>query len=171
VTAWAGLELWGRVSDRTDLATTGAWLLANEATSALNYWMDPDLDGAGMGSFEHEIVAMNWGGKRDWATWFSPEASAMAGIQLLPMSPSQGYLGDSSPEHVEAVVREAWDGADSVPADVPQFSDYLLAYRALAGPEAASDALAQARELPDDAIDGAFSRSYLLAWLMVAARG
>ena len=70
---------------------------------------------------------------------------------------------------VEAVVREAWDGADAVPSDVPQFSDYLLAYRALAGPEAATAALAQARELPDDAIDGAFSRSYLLAWLMVAA--
>lgn len=171
VTAWAGLELWGRVSERADLATTGAWLLANEATSALDYWMDPDLSGTGMASFEHEIVAMNWGGKRDWATWFSPEPSAMAGIQLLPMSPSQGYLGDSSPEHVEAVVREAWGGADSVPIDVPQFSDYLLAYRALAGPEAAADALAQARELPDDAIDGAFSRSYLLAWLMVAARG
>ncbi|PWD49578.1 1,3-beta-glucanase [Serinibacter arcticus] len=170
VTAWAGLELWGRVSDRSDLATTGAWLLAGEATSALDYWMDPDLDQPGMEAFSHEIVAMNWGGKRDWATWFSPESSAMAGIQLLPMSPSQDYLADSDATHVEAIVREAWDGSDTVPAPVPQFSDYLLAYRAMAGPEAAAQALEEARALPDDAIDGAFSRSALLARIMVAAQ-
>lgn len=168
VTAWAGLELWGRASDRSDLALTGAWLLANEAAATRAYWLEPDLEAEGMDAFAHEIVAMNWGGKRDWATWFSPEPSAMAGIQLLPLSPSSGYLGQAEPAHIEAVVAEAFGGGVDLPEQVPQFADYLLAYRGLAGPEQAAAALEQARTLPDDAIDGAFSRSYLLAWLLAA---
>ncbi|WP_313554838.1 glycosyl hydrolase [Miniimonas arenae] len=170
VTAWAGLELWGEASGNSALADRGAWLVANEAASALAYWVDPNTaDIPGAETFSHEVVAMNWGGKRDYATWFSPEPAAMAAIQLIPLSPSAGYLGTSDPEHIRAVVAESFGGSVDLPSSPPQFSDYLLAYRGLAGADDAATALEQARTLPEDSIDDGFSRSYLLAWLMVLA--
>ena len=54
----------------------------------LRHRRDPVYSG-----FGHKIVPLNWGGKRDYATWFSPEPAAMLGILLIPMSPASTYLG------------------------------------------------------------------------------
>ena len=93
VTAWTGLALWAkserqsRPGDRGDLdavqrGTSRAWPTGPTSTS------DPVYSGYG-----HKIVPLNWGGKRDYATWFSPEPAAMLGILVIPMSPASTYLG------------------------------------------------------------------------------
>ena len=82
-------------------------------------------------------MSLNWGGKRDYATWFSPEPAAMLGILVIPMSPASTYLG-GDPDRITANVEEATGGEFD-----QKFGDYLLMYAALAGddqPQAALDA-------------------------------
>ncbi|MBF0687433.1 MAG: 1,3-beta-glucanase [Cellulomonas sp.] len=165
VNAWNGIGLWAQASGQDDLLTQATWLASTEAASARDYWTDPDLDHPVTDGFEHRVFALNWGGKRDWATWFSAEPSAMLGILLIPMGPVSDYLAvDVEPDTILAAVEEATPAGPDV-----MFGDYLLMYRALAGPDEAAAAWDDAVALPDTSIDGGSSRAYLLAWL--AAHG
>jgi endo-1,3(4)-beta-glucanase len=159
VGAWNGLALWARASGDDALAERAEWMLSHEAASALSLWLEPDLAGIPDG-YEHGIVSLSWGGKRDYATWFSPEPSAILGIQVLPVGPvSLDYLA-GSPERVEANVAEAGGaGAFSGP-----LGDYVLMYSALGGDGAVDAAEAAARELSPDELDDGNSKSAMLAW-------
>ena len=163
VNAWNGLALWAAASGQGSLRAEATWLLSAEAASARAYWTDFDQADPVYDGFDHGVTSLVWGGKRDWATWFSPEPSAMLGILVLPMSPVSSYLvGD--PDRIRSNL------ADAAPRgfDV-MFGDYLLMYSALAGEGDAAAALDSAASLNEDRIDDGDSRSYLLAWLMVHA--
>lgn len=163
VTAWNGLALWATASDQPALLMAATWMLSAEADSARAYWTDFPLDEPIYEGFEHTITSLVWGGKRDYATWFSAEPSAMLGIVVLPISPVSGYLG-VDPDRVRANLEDsAPDGFDVL------FGDYLLMYSALEGPDAAAEALDIARTLSDERIDDGNSRAYMLAWLMLEA--
>jgi len=160
VAAWNGLALWAAASHDDALAEQATWLLSSEADAARRLWLEPDPQSLPVG-YEHGIVSLSWGGKRDYATWFSPEPSAILGIQLLPFSPvSLDYLA-SDPERVAANVAEA-GGADGFDGAL---GDYVLLYSALAGP----DDLAAAREtlagMDSVSLDDGLTRSAALAWL------
>jgi endo-1,3(4)-beta-glucanase len=162
VAAHHAVTLWGAVSQDTDLEMEGRWMLALESLAARSYWTDFDTEEAPYVGFDQGVVGIVWDGKRDYATWFSPEPAAILGIQLLPMRPgTQGSLGDDE-QRILANIAEATVGGPA-----PQFADYLLMYQALAGPEQAQLALDAARDLPTSSIDDGNSRSYLLAWIMV----
>lgn len=162
VNAWNGLGLWANASDQTDLATEATWLASTEASTARTYWTAPDLDQ--FEGFDHTMVSLNWGGKRDYATWFSPEPSAILGIQLIPMGPVQTYLAAGvDPEQIRASVDEAAPDGYGV-----QFGGYLLAYRALAGADDAAAAWTEATKLPDTSIDDGTSRAAMLAFIASA---
>ena len=158
VNAYAGLELWAQAAGDQPLATQAAWMASAEAQSGLTYWTNPDL--SEFPGYQAGIVSLLWGGKRDYATWFSPEPAAKLAILLLPMSPSSGYLA-GDPDRIRANVDEATGGNFR-----QQFGDYLLMYSALAGTAERDAALATAADLPDDLIDDGLSRTYLLAWLL-----
>ncbi|ROS78927.1 glycosyl hydrolase [Cellulomonas sp. PhB143] len=166
VSAWNGLALWARASGQDGLEAQARWMLGAEAASAKAYWTDFDASDPVYEGFAHHVTSLVWGGKRDWATWFSGDPSAMLGILVLPMSPVGGYLA-GDPDRIRANLDEALAG-DPGGYDVV-FGDYLLMYAALAGPDDAASALKTARDLPDDRIDDGDTRSYLLAWLMVHA--
>ncbi|MBT0994951.1 1,3-beta-glucanase [Cellulomonas sp. DKR-3] len=161
VNAWNGLGLWARASGNDALATQAAWLQSTESAAARAYWTDPtEVDG-----FDHTIVSLVWGGKRDYATWFSPEPAAILGIQLIPMGPAQRATATGvDPEQILAAVDEAAAGGYDV-----QFGGYLLAYRALAGRSEADDAWDALVTAPDVAIDDGTSRTALLAFVADAA--
>lgn len=162
VNAWNGLGLWADASGQTALSTEATWLASTEASTARTYWTAPDL--TQFDGFDHTMVSLNWGGKRDYATWFSPEPNAILGIQLIPMGPVQTYLATGvDPEQIRASVDEATPGGYGV-----QFGDYLLMYRALAGADDASAAWTEATTLPDTSIDDGSSRSAMLAFIASA---
>ncbi|QNE47003.1 1,3-beta-glucanase [Glaciihabitans sp. INWT7] len=163
VNAWNGLALWASVSDNSRLKTEASWMLASEAASARAYWTDVDTSDPVYANYTHSVVALNWGGKRDYSTWFSADANAKLGIQLIPMSPASGYLAADS-KHIAQGVAEATSGDFN-----KQFGDYLLMYEALGGADQAKAALATAKDLPEKFIDDGNSRSYLLAWIMTRA--
>ena len=160
VNAWNGLALWAKVSDNSALKEEASWMLASEAASARSYWTNFDTSDPVYEHYAHSVVALNWGGKRDYSTWFSAEANAKLGIQLIPMSPASGYLGGDA-KRIAQSVNEATAGNYG-----KQFGDYLLMYAALGGGDQANAALATARNLPQKFIDDGNSRSYLIAWIM-----
>lgn len=88
--AWYGVSLWGRVTDNETLETTGRILFTLELASTKAYWFgenNPFPDG-----YEHTMASLVWGGKRDYATWFSGQAMHIHGIQWLPITPASQYL-------------------------------------------------------------------------------
>jgi endo-1,3(4)-beta-glucanase len=165
VTAWTGLALWGKASGNAALERQAVWMLSTEAATGLAYWTNFDAGQPVYRGYTHRIVPLNWGGKRDYATWFSPEPAAMLGILVIPMSPASTYLA-GDPGRINANTEEATGGQFD-----QKFGDYLLMYSALAGDQERKVALQKARELDDKWIDDGNSRSYLLAWLMSVSEG
>lgn len=155
VNAYAGLELWAQATGDRVLTDHAAWMLSLEADSSAAYWLEPDL--SEFAGYDHGITVLNWGGKRDYATWFSPEPAAKLGILLLPMSPTSTYLA-GDPERIRANVAEGTGGRFG-----QAFGDYILMYSALAGPEDAGRALDLAGDV---VLDDGMTRTYLLAWLL-----
>ncbi|CAN5426153.1 hypothetical protein BH10ACT6_BH10ACT6_09260 [soil metagenome] len=160
INAWNGLALWGTASGNQKLTTEATWMLSAEAASAKAYWTNFPRTAAVYTGYQHSVVGINWSGKRDYSTWFSADANAKLGIQLIPMSPVATYLAGDSDRISENV-------AEATPTGFGlQFGDYLLMYSALKGGANAAKALDAARSLPRQFIDDGNSRSYLLAWIM-----
>jgi endoglucanase Acf2 len=134
-------------------------MLSTEVRTARDYWVHPELPEG----FDAPMVSLNWGGKRDYATFFDPSPAAILGIQLIPFGPTMEYL-QAEPERIEALVEGALPG-DSLEQPL---ADYLLMFLALADPDRA---LELARRLPDARIDNANSRSYLTASILAARSG
>ncbi|HCH34625.1 MAG: Endo-1,3(4)-beta-glucanase [Candidatus Saccharibacteria bacterium GW2011_GWC2_48_9] len=158
INAWVGVNLWASQTKNSALKEQASWMLSNEVASTAAYWMNFDTTQPAYDGYEHEVVSLNWGGKRDYGTFFSAEPNAMLGILLIPMSPTtiyQSAYGDRIARHVE----EALPTMDTK----AQFADYILMYSALGG---TTDQLDIAKDMPDETIDGANSRSYLYAWIM-----
>lgn len=161
VTAYAGLTLWARASGNADLEAEAGWMHALESASARAYWTDFDLDDPVYQGFNHAITPLIFGGKRDYATWFSAEPAATLAILLIPVSPSSDQLrGD--PERIKKNVAEATAGKGFE----QQYGDYVLMYYALAGEQERQEALEVARRMDRELIDDGNTYSYLLAWLL-----
>jgi endoglucanase Acf2 len=137
-------------------------MLAGEQSTALLYGLRLNTGDPAYRGFGHQVVSLNWGGKRDYATWFSPSPAAMLAILVLPASPSAAAYLEGDPGRIRAQVKEATAGSGYA----QQFGDYLLMYAGLAGPQDATAALREARTLDEKWVDDGNSRSYLLAWLM-----
>jgi endoglucanase Acf2 len=151
VTAWYALYLWGRVAGDQALSDHGRWLYQLESASATSLWLRHDGTPVAP-DYAHPFVSLVWGGKLDYATFFSPRPQALLGIQLIPMSPGHSYLA-----HESAVSRNL----DQISAD-GQFADYIIMYQALS--DAASARTNLASFSPAD-LDSANSLSYLQAWV------
>lgn len=88
--AWYGIWMWGMATNNQALQDTGAILFAIELIATKAYWFGENNlfpDG-----YSHTIASLVWGGKRDYATWFSGEAMHIHGIQWLPITPASDYL-------------------------------------------------------------------------------
>lgn len=88
--SWYALYLWYLTMDDQDRAETMRTLFAYELLGTRAYWFgeaNPFPTG-----YEYPMASLVWGGKRDYATWFSGEAMHIHGIQWLPITPASGYL-------------------------------------------------------------------------------
>lgn len=87
VNARVGRATWARAGGNEALRTEAGWLMSLEAQSDA-CWTDVDRSQPAHAGFDHQVVSLNWGGKRDYETWFSAEPAARLGILLIPMSPA-----------------------------------------------------------------------------------
>ncbi|WP_159449091.1 glycosyl hydrolase [Demequina sp. NBRC 110055] len=161
VLAWNGLAAWAEARGDDAMTETATWLLSAEADAALTRWVRPDL--SEFPEYEHDFVSLEWGGKREHATWFSPAEAAKLGIELIPMAPVQQHLAAIDEDDAQ-VIRDTVEGARA-DAGEAGFGDYLLMYLALAGQDDAGAAWEEAVALPDEAIDGGNSRAAMLAFI------
>lgn len=161
VTAYAGLTLWARASGNKNLEVEARWMQSLESSAARAYWTDFDLSDPVYSGFGHKVLPLNFGGKRDYATWFSAEPAAALAILLIPVSPSSDQLKTDA-ERINANVTE---GIGSKGFD-QQYGDYILMYSALAGEDARVKALDALRGFDRKLIDDGNTYSYTLAWLL-----
>ncbi|HZE87503.1 MAG TPA: glycosyl hydrolase [Methylomirabilota bacterium] len=91
INAWYGTYLWGKLTNDGDLQKNALYLYNMEMQSAEYYWFDKNnmYDAP----YTHAIASIIWGGKVDFATWFSKDTNMIYGIQLLPITPASLYLG------------------------------------------------------------------------------
>lgn len=159
VAAWNAAALWRELRGEDDAAAAAQWMLSAEAEAARRLYLEPDL--SAFPRYDHGTVGIEWGGKRDFATWFSAEPNAIIGIQLIPSPPAAlEYYSAVAPTSVLSAL-DAARGAGSG----SQFGDYLLMYEATQSKAAADAAWNAALALPADSIDDANSRTYTLAWI------
>ena len=158
VAAWNAVVLWRELRGEEYEADAARWMLSAEADTAQRLYLAPELSASP--AYAHPTVGIQWSSKRDFATWFSAEPSAIVGIQLIPLAPAaQPVFKAMDAGELDALVDAAWTGG--TPA---QFGDYLLMVQSMS-PEGASSAWEAARELSPSAIDDGNSRAYMLAWI------
>ena len=85
------MYLWSQVTNDPRLAVTGLYMYTTETQSVKQYWFGGN--GLYTAPYQHRIASLVWGGKVDFATWFSSNPNAIYGIQLLPVTPGSSYLG------------------------------------------------------------------------------
>jgi endoglucanase Acf2 len=165
VNAWTGVAAWAALRGDAAAAQRAQWMLAAEAHSAVALYVRPDTSFAT--GYQHSVVGIQWGAKRDWATWFSADPAAILGIQLIPLAPSQAAVlapkNGADSARIVAAAKEAMPSGTA-----PQFTDLITMYSALAGKDAKAAAWSKAVALPDSAIDDGLSRAYMLAFIATA---
>ncbi|MBC7708118.1 hypothetical protein H7Y63_02765, partial [Polaromonas sp.] len=147
--------LWGDATRNQALARTGKWLLANEANTAQKAWRIGDTSDAALANYTSPVASLNFSGKRTYTTFFSDEASAKLGIQLIPMDPSMAGFKQDKDTITKSVLSTIKNDNYNVP-----LGDYVLMYSSLNNPEAA---LASASK--QTSIDDGNSKTYMLAWI------
>jgi hypothetical protein len=161
--AWAAVTLWAQRIDDSRLKDEAEWMFSNEMAASNAYWLNFDAQLPPYnGGYTKSTVTLNWGGKRDYATFFSSDPNAILGIQLIPMNPSMTHSDQTAVRINKNTLEALPQGSYNTP-----FGDYILMYKSLSGIQ---DPIAAAQSLEDHLIDGANSRSYLYAWLFANGR-
>ncbi|WP_286806005.1 MULTISPECIES: glycosyl hydrolase [unclassified Marinimicrobium] len=98
--AWTAMILWGELTGNTAMRDAGIYLYTTEKTAIQEYWNDVYEENLHE-DFTKPMASLIWGGKTDYATWFSARPEAMHGIILLPIQSGSLYLGEY-PDNVKA---------------------------------------------------------------------
>ncbi len=90
--AWTGMILWGQATGDSEVRDLGIYLYTTELHAINAYWFDVQ-DRFFPKGYDQSCAALIWGGKTDYATWFSGEPEHTHGIILLPIQSGSLYLG------------------------------------------------------------------------------
>ncbi len=131
--AWTGIILWGEATQNRKLRDLGIYLYATELAAINAYWFDVE-DRLFPSSYKQSCAALIWGGKTDFATWFSGEPEHIHGIIMLPIQSGSLYLG-VYPEYVRRNLESCARLRGSF--EWKHWHETLFAYEALADPDKA----------------------------------
>jgi len=90
--AWTGMILWAQATGDRELRDRGIYLYTTELYAINAYWFDVE-NRFFPKAYTQSCAALVWGGKTDYATWFSGEPEHIHGIILLPIQSGSLYLG------------------------------------------------------------------------------
>jgi endoglucanase Acf2 len=156
--AWCALILWGTATGDTALRDLGFYLFATELAAINAYWFDV-LGENRPAEFPQTTLGILWGGKADYATWFSPKPESIHGINWLPFHGGSLYLG-LYPEYVRKNYESLRAKKKGGPWD--EWADLIWMYRAL---DDAPDALAQFNARTRLRPEAGNSKAHLYHWL------
>lgn len=149
INAWTATGMWAEQTDNQALLEQSKWMLANEVATAQRYWLlKPAVTDEYLKGYTAPNASIVWGGKREYATFFSDAANAKLAILLLPLNPSMRA-------YTEPLDTGSYEATNT---DQP-LGDYILMSRDTA-------TLDQAKRLDDASIDDGNSRTYMYAYIV-----
>jgi glycosyl hydrolase family 81/F5/8 type C domain-containing protein len=123
---------WGQATGNTAVRDAGIWLHTTQAAAINEYWFDVHNENF-PATWGHNYSAIAWGSGGAYATWFSGEHAMIVGINMLPITGGQLYLGD-----YPAVVRSTYAELVRNNGGEPTlWRDMLWQYLALGDPDSA----------------------------------
>ncbi|MCP4847033.1 MAG: glycoside hydrolase family 81 [Verrucomicrobiaceae bacterium] len=134
MSAWTGLILLGEFTSNKPLRDLGIYLYSSELAAIEDYWFDVTGDNY-PAAFTAPSMAMIWGGKSTYETWFSNAPHCKTGINLLPIHGGSLYLG-RYPEFVEANHNQTLAASGGKWLGWPSI---MISYRALTDADSALD--------------------------------
>ncbi len=159
INAWVGVSLWAQTTKNNTLASEAHWLISQEVNATQAYWLSNPQASEGS-AYQHTIFSLNWGGKREYSTFFTAEPAAKLGILLIPLNPT---LQASNVLARDAITQQLAEASAPTSTIAYNFQDYLLMYGAY---QDTQKALNDVRAFNTSAIDGANSQSYMFAWVV-----
>lgn len=123
---------WGQATGNTAIRDAGIWIHTTQAAAINEYWFDVRNENF-PATWGHNYSAIVWGSGGAYATWFSGEHAMIVGINMLPMTGGQLYLGDY-PAAVRSTYAELVRNNGGEPTI---WRDMLWQYQALGDPDAA----------------------------------
>lgn len=156
INAWYSIWLWGKVTNNAELQKTGSYLYTMEINSANEYWLNrPSGESVFPKEYKQDIVSLLWGGKAEFATWFSAQPLDIYGIQYIPFTPGSVYLYDK-----DAITRDSKKIAPSIERKEGKLIDMTVMYLAtLQGKKVLSE-----EELNKLTIDDGNTKTNLYYW-------
>jgi len=163
--AWYGLMLWGAATGDAEVLASGLFLYNTERTAVEEYWFD--VSGTNFPkAFPEVALGMIWGGKGDFATWFSADIDCIHGINWLPFTPATISLG-RFPGYVkksfDRVVAQRKGGGDFTTG----WGDLVIMFGAL------NDANAAATYIdanPNCKLEGGNTHAFMYQWIHTLER-
>ncbi|MEV6595733.1 glycosyl hydrolase [Actinoplanes sp. NPDC051346] len=123
---------WGQATGKTAVRDAGIWLHTTQSAAINEYWFDVRNENF-PATWGHNYSAIAWGSGGAYATWFSADHAMIVGINMLPMTGGQLYLGD-----YPAAVRNTYAELVRNNGGEPTvWRDMLWQYLALGDPDAA----------------------------------
>lgn len=129
--AWTGMILWGEETGNTAMRDAGIFLYSTEMTAIQEYWNNVYEDNYHP-NYNKPMASLIWGGKTDYATWFSAAPEAMHGIILLPIQSGSLYLS-----HFPENVKKNFEFMANGRTQFAMWDAIFYAYQAIYDPAAA----------------------------------
>jgi endoglucanase Acf2 len=93
INAWAGMILYGALTNNTQIRDAGIWLYTMETNAAFYYWFNAMPTKTFPAGFTRTQIANLFDAKSDAATWFGANPEFVHGIEFLPFTGASLYLG------------------------------------------------------------------------------
>jgi endoglucanase Acf2 len=158
--AWYGMILWGEASGDMVVRDTGIALFNTERTAVEEYWFDVSNTNF-PADFPQEALGMLWGGKGDFATWFSADIDCIHGINWLPFTPASLTLG-RSPAYVQRTFQRILGQRKEGKNLNNGWGDLVAMFGALHDPAGAA---AYLQENPNCKIEAGNTRAFMTHWI------
>ena len=135
----SALILYGQATHDDKLTELGIYLYQTEISAVKNYWFDIDgdvLDPAYKQNNKYVLSSIVWGGKYDYAAWWTAEPLQIQGINLLPITSASFYFAADTDYIIKnweaALANEAsFTGEDK---DEKRWNEIWSEYLAIADP-------------------------------------
>ena len=148
---------WGQATGNTAVRDAGIWLHTTQAAAINEYWFDVRNENF-PATWGHNYTAIVWGSGGAYATWFSGEHAMIVGINMLPITGGQLYLGDY-PAAVRSTYAELVRNNGGEPT---LWRDMLWQYLALGDPDSA---LAKFRANSSYTAEEGESKAHTFHWI------
>lgn len=156
INSWYAMYRWALLTNDKYKQNISKWLYSQEINSAKDLWLNPKDIISGT-AYQAPIVSIVWGGKIDYATWFSNTDEAKLAIQLLPLNFATEYLKqdtDLIKTHIDYIKSQ------SSIDEYTEFKDILLTYESTINPEVIS----KIQNINSNNFDDGNSKTASLVW-------